>query len=248
MKQLEAKVEFKQTQFPKKNIKAEDWLKLLVDECLNILDKKNIDTKTHAGAGIEIHISDTRGRKRVTNNQKGSHALGLCYPKSASTGNLRVIEVDRETDDLWETIDTVAHEVTHAVLDETTGHKGMFPEIVKSVFKLGGKPTATVPTEEMKELFYDFLLEHGGYPHIAFAPRHNKQTTRMVKCWCTKFDCPAGTEKSMLEGKGMIFRISSAVLAPRVDGTVMFYRDITCPACQAKAAYDKETIPESLYT
>ena len=36
MKTLEAKVEFKQTQFPKKNIKAEDWLKLLVDECLNI--------------------------------------------------------------------------------------------------------------------------------------------------------------------------------------------------------------------
>ena len=248
MKTLEAKVNLDQSQFPKQDIKAEDWLKLLVDECLNMLEKKGIDTKTHTGEGIEIHISDTRGRKRVTNNQKGSHALGLCYPKSASFGNLRVIEVDRETDDLWETIDTVAHEVTHAVLDETTGHKGMFPILVKSVFKLGGKPTATVPTEEMKELFYDFLLEHGGYPHVAFRPRHNKQTTRMVKCWCSKFDCPAGTEKSMLEGKGMIFRISSAVLAPRVDGTVMFYRDITCPACQAPAEYDKETIPESLYT
>jgi len=243
MKALEAKVEFKQAQFPKKDIKAEDWLKLLVDECLNILDKKGIDTKTHAGSGVEIHISDTRGRKRVTNNQKGSHALGLCYPKSASTGNLRVIEVDRETDNLWETIDTVAHEVTHAVLDEETGHKGLFPEIVKSVFKLGGKPTATVPTEEMKELFYDFLIEHGGYPHIAFRPSHRKQTTRMVKCWCTDFQCPAGTEKSMLEGKGLIFRISSKGIKNMEDAGL----NLTCPACTADATYDGATVPESLY-
>ena len=243
MKTLEAKVEFKQTQFPKKNIKAEDWLKLLVNECLNILEKKGIDTKTHAGAGIEIHISDTRGRKRVTNNQKGNHALGLCYPKKDSTGNLRVIEVDRETDDLWVTLDTVAHEVTHAVLDETTGHKGMFPEIVKSVFKLGGKPTATVPTEEMKKLFYDFLLEHGGYPHIAFRPSHRKQTTRMVKCWCTDIFCPASTEKSMLQNKGLIFRISSAGLKHTLEAG----HNLTCPACRADATYDEATVPETLY-
>ena len=248
MKQLEAKVEFKQAQFPKKDIKPEQWLSLLVDECLNILQSKGVNTTDNVGTGIEIHISDTRGRKRVTNRNGGSHAVGLCYGISSSTGNKRVIEVDRETDNLWDTIDTVAHEVTHAVLEEGVGHKGMFPEIVKSVFKLGGKPTATEPTEEMKELFYDFLVANGGYPHVAFRPRHNKQTTRMVKCWCTEFDCPAGTEKSMLEGKGMIFRISSAVLAPRIDGTVMFYRDIICPACQAPAAYDKETIPESLYS
>ena len=243
MKQLEAKVNLDQSQFPKQDIKAEDWLKLLVDECLNMLEKKNIDVKTHTGEGIEIHISDTRGRKRVTNRNGGSHAVGLCYPKSASSGNLRVIEVDRETDDLWETIDTVAHEVAHAVLDETTGHKGMFPILVKSVFKLGGKPTATQPTEEMKELFYDFLVANGGYPHIAFRPNHKKQTTRMVKCWCTDVFCPAATEKSMLQGQGLIFRISSAGLKHTLEAG----HDLTCPACKAEATYDEATVPESLY-
>ena len=244
MKTLESKTTLKEGQFPKQDIKAEDWLKLLVDECLNILEQKGYDTKTHVGAGIEIHISDTRGRKRVTNRNGGSHAVGLCYSKSSSTGGLRVIEVDRETDDLWETIDTVAHEVTHAVLDEQTGHKGLFPIIVKSVFKLGGKPTATTPTEEMKELFYDFLVANGGYPHVAFRPRHKKQTTRMIKCWCTSWDCVAATEKSMLEGKGLIFRISSASLKFMTEAGY----SLNCPVCQSIATYDEETVPEGLYS
>ena len=241
--QLTEKVQIKETQFPKSNIKAEEWLKLLVDECLNMLNNAGIDTKQHTGAGVEIHISDTRGRKRVTNNQKGSHALGLCYAKSSSTGNKRVIEVDRETDDLWETIDTVAHEVTHAVLDENEGHKGRFPKLVKDLFKLGGKPTATTPTEEMKELFYDFLLENGGYPHIAFRPRHRKQTTRMVKVWCTDFTCVGGTEKSMLQGIGFIFRASSKAIQNAIDAG----RSLTCPVCMATATFEEDTVPEGLY-
>ena len=241
--QLTEKVQIKETQFPKSNIKAEEWLKLLVDECLNMLNNAGIDTKQHTGAGVEIHISDTRGRKRVTNNQKGSHAMGLCYAKSSSTGNKRVIEVDRETDDLWETIDTVAHEVTHAVLDENEGHKGRFPKLVKDLFKLGGKPTATTPTEEMKELFYDFLLENGGYPHIAFRPRHRKQTTRMVKVWCTDFTCVGGTEKSMLQGIGFIFRASSKAIQNAVDAG----RSLTCPVCMATATFEEDTVPEGLY-
>jgi hypothetical protein len=241
--QLTEKVQIKETQFPKSNIKAEEWLKLLVDECLNMLNNAGIDTKQHTGAGVEIHISDTRGRKRVTNNQKGSHALGLCYAKSSSTGNKRVIEVDRETDDLWETIDTVAHEVTHAVLDENEGHKGRFPKLVKDLFKLGGKPTSTRPTEEMKELFYDFLVANGGYPHIAFRPRHRKQTTRMVKVWCTDFTCVGGTEKSMLQGIGFIFRASSKAIQNAVDAG----RSLTCPVCMATATFEEDTVPEGLY-
>jgi len=241
--QLTEKVQIKETQFPKSNIKAEEWLKLLVDECLNMLNNAGIDTKQHTGAGVEIHISDTRGRKRVTNNQKGSHALGLCYAKSSSTGNKRVIEVDRETDDLWETIDTVAHEVTHAVLDEKEGHKGRFPKLVKDLFKLGGKPTSTRPTEEMKELFYDFLVANGGYPHIAFRPRHRKQTTRMVKVWCTDFTCVGGTEKSMLQGIGFIFRASSKAIQNAVDAG----RSLTCPVCMATATFEEDTVPEGLY-
>jgi len=241
--QLTEKVQIKETQFPKSNIKAEEWLKLLVDECLNMLNNAGIDTKQHTGAGVEIHISDTRGRKRVTNNQKGSHALGLCYAKSSSTGNKRVIEVDRETDDLWETIDTVAHEVTHAVLDENEGHKGRFPKLVKDLFKLGGKPTSTRPTEEMKELFYDFLVANGGYPHIAFRPRHRKQTTRMVKVWCTDFTCVGGTEKSMLQGIGFIFRASSKAIQNAIDAG----RSLTCPVCMATATFEEDTVPEGLY-
>jgi len=243
MQTLEKKVTLKESQFPKSTLKAEEWLMLLVKDCLNKLEAKGIDTKQHTGEGIEIHISDTRGRKRVTNNQKGNHALGLCYSTNASTGNKRVIEVDRETDDLWVTIDTVAHEVTHAVLDEGLGHKGLFAELVKDLFKLGGKPTSTVPTEEMKDLFYDFLVKNGGYPHIAFRPSHNKQTTRMVKVWCTSFECVAATEKSMMEGKGLIFRVSSASLKHAAEAGY----SLNCPVCKAPATYDEETVPESLY-
>ena len=244
MKQLEKKVELKQTQFKKSTLKAEEWLKLLVDDCLNKLEQHGIDTAQHTGSGVEIHISDTRGRKRVTNSKNSSHAVGLCYTKNSSTGNKRVIEVDRETDDLWETIDTVAHEVTHAVLDETEGHKGRFPKLVKDLFKLGGKPTSTTPTEEMKDLFYDFLVENGSYPHIAFRPRHRKQTTRMVKVWCTDFACVGGTEKSMLQGIGFIFRASSKAIQNAIDSG----HSLSCPVCMSPATYEEDTVPTGLYT
>ena len=55
MKQLEKKVELKPTQFKKSTLKAEEWLKLLVDDCLNKLEQYGIETTQHTGAGVEIH-------------------------------------------------------------------------------------------------------------------------------------------------------------------------------------------------
>ena len=96
---------------------ALDWLSKAGDLCLEMLGKHNFDIESFVGNGIEFTISNTRGLKTIRNGNLGN-AVGICYPTVHSDGSQRRIEVDRENSNTWETLDTVAHEITHAILDE----------------------------------------------------------------------------------------------------------------------------------
>lgn len=208
----------------------EDYLTSFANWCVKYAIKNGVGDIDNLGDKLSVHISNTRGRKTVSNQNQGK-AIGLCYSTDFSEGNsIRRIEIDRETSDPLQVLQIVAHEVSHAVLDAGVGHKGKFVDAVYSVFKLGGIPTATTVTEEFTELIQSWLEKAGSYPYIKFVDVKRKQTTRMVKLYCPDLECEGATKKSVEQGQGTIFRLSSAV----VEKNDEFF----CPICMGSAYVD----------
>ena len=221
------------------DLKPEEYLTKFAEYCVELAIQSGWGSRENLGTGLTVHISDTRGRKTSANANLG-HAVGICWHSITSEGNHRRIEIDRETSDTMKALEIVAHEVSHAVTPEDTGHKGAFVELVFGVFKLGGIPTATAPTEEFQQLIWNWLEQNGTYPHIRFVDRRPKQTTRMVKLACADINCAGATEKSVRNNEGTIWRMSSAVVLKSADR-------ITCPVCQGWDIILPEDMPQSIY-
>ena len=230
---LEAKNPVHLEHLDKSELKPEAYLQKFGEYILEIGNASKYGDKANAGQGIQIHISDTRGRKRVTNNNGGSHAIGLCYPTGWASDSYRKIEIDRETSDTYDALAIVAHEVAHALCDESEGHKGNFPLLVFEVFKLGGIATATTVTKEFKQLIENWLEQNGTYPHVAFTDKGKRQTTRMVKIACIDMGCDGATRASIKQGFGTIFRLSSAIVFKQAD-------NLCCPVCGGDVSIESE--------
>ena len=234
--QLEANNNKHMNHLTKSDLKPEEYLTKFAEYCVEIAVQSGWGSRENLGTGLTVHISDTRGRKTSANANLG-HAVGICWHSITSEGNHRRIEIDRETSDTIKALEIVAHEVSHAVTSEGTGHKGAFLELVFGVFKLGGIPTATAPTEEFKNLIWNWLEQNGTYPHIRFVDRRPRQTTRMVKIACIDMDCGGATRASIKQGLGTIFRLSSAVVFKQAD-------NICCPVCAGSVSIESEVTQE----
>lgn len=204
---------------------AEDYLNSFAKFCVKELAKKNIGYSEAMGKdGIRVHISDTRGRS----NKNYNSVLGLCHYLGASAnGETRKVEISRELDETVEVLMVTAHEITHAVLNEDTGHKGEFLDGVFGVFKQSGIPTATTVSEEFIQVISGWLKKNGKYPYTKFIDTYKKQSTRQIKCVCSDIWCEGTSDKARLKGHGTIFYMSSGVLNN--------VSDITCPVCQGVA-------------
>ena len=159
----------------------------------------------------------------MTNNNGGSHAIGLCYPTGWASDSYRKIEIDRETSNTYDALAIVAHEVAHALCNELEGHKGSFPKLVFDVFKLGGIATATTVTKEFKQLIERWLEQNGTYPHVAFTDKvKDKQqewSRLLVLIWVVMEQL-----EQVSQGFGTIFRLSSAIVFKQAD-------NLCCPVC-----------------
>ena len=151
MKQLQATNTRHMSHLKASDLKPEDYLTKFAEYCVELAIQSGWGSRENLGTGLTVHISDTRGRKTSANANLG-HAVGICWHSITSEGNHRRIEIDRETSDTMKALEIVAHEVSHAVTPEDTGHKGAFVELVFKVFKLGGIPTATAPTRRSEHL------------------------------------------------------------------------------------------------
>lgn len=218
------------------DLKPEDYLTKFAEYCVELAIQSGWGSRENLGTGFTVHISDTRGRK----TKNTGHTIGLCWASVSSTGNHRRIEIDREEHRTLRALQTVAHEVAHAVTPEGTGHLGAFIKLVFNVFKLGGIPTATIETEEFKNLIWNWLELNGTYTHKALIDTRRKQTTRMVKLACADIDCAGATEKSVRNNEGTIWRMSSAVVLKSAD-------QLTCPVCQGWDIILPEDMPQTIY-
>ena len=218
----------------------EDYLTSFANWCVKYAIKNGVGDVKNLGDKLSVHISDTRGRKTIANHNLGK-AVGLCYSTQYSPDQkIRRIEIDRETSDTLNVLEIVAHEVSHAIHPDYTGHKGAYVDAVFSVFKLAGIPTITAVSSEFVEIIESWLKKSGSYPYLKFVDKRKKQTTRMVKLYCPDLDCAGATDKSTKQGQGTIFRMSSAIVSKIQDRGDSLW----CPVCSGIAYTDSPVLTD----
>lgn len=110
---------------------------------------------------------------------------GQCISNRDSQGNHRnfeIVIVPNESNSV-EVLDTLIHEVCHAVVGLNDGHGMMFTNCAYAV-GLEGKPTSTNASESLKALLTQWVAEAGEYPHESLQVNMRKQSTRLYKCEC----------------------------------------------------------------
>lgn len=82
-------------------------------------------------------------------------------------------------------VDTLLHELIHAVVGNEAGHKGPFRKLAKAI-GLSGKMTATFAEGDLETRLLELIASLGPYPHAELSKLTiTKQSTRMLKLTCT---------------------------------------------------------------
>ena len=152
--------------------------------------KDELNSRVFKQAGYEIpevKISCSWALGTAVKNKK---TLGQCVPRSWSKANINEIMIVPTVDDSVEVIDTLAHELVHAIDDCQSGHGAGFKKICLAVGLNGAsKMTQACAGEELKATIKDIVKDIGLYPHNELKiNQRKKQTTRMLKVSCTECD------------------------------------------------------------
>ena len=99
-------------------------------------------------------------------------------------------------------VDTLLHELIHAVVGNEAGHKGPFRKLAKGM-GLSGKVTATFAEGELENRLLELTSQLGPYPHAELSKLSvTKQGTRMRKVSCTNCGCILRMTAKWLEEAG----------------------------------------------
>lgn len=130
---------------------------------------------------------------------KKDGVIGQCWVTTASTDKTSHIFITPALSKPADVLSTLVHEMVHAADDCTTGHRGAFAKMAKSV-GLTGKMTATVPGPALKETLKRIRTDLGPFPHAALTQNGpGVQTTRMLKVQCPDCDYTVRTTKKWIE-------------------------------------------------
>lgn len=102
--------------------------------------------------------------------------------------------------DTGEVLSTLLHEAIHVVCGEGVGHAGEFITLAKRVGFMA--PWKSTPeSETLKEILADFAKDLGKFPHQGLSPmpKSIKQSTRMVKCLCSKCGWTCRTSRKWID-------------------------------------------------
>ena len=112
--------------------------------------------------------------------------VGQCWsPKFSADGTVEIFVSPTLADGL-EVLDTLIHELLHAVVGTEHGHKGPFKRAMRRV-GLVGRPTATRLGDELPTLIRGRILpDLGSYPHASLTPilAEKIQSSRGIKAMC----------------------------------------------------------------
>ena len=133
---------------------------------------------------------------------RSNKAVGQCFKRWVSAQAYNEIFIKPDTADSLNILDTLTHELIHAVDNCASGHKGFFRKTAIAV-GLTGKMTSTVASPELAKRLNAFTVKHGHIPHsemnLAASDTTKKQTTRMKKLVCGNCGFTARTSQKWLD-------------------------------------------------
>ena len=165
-----------------KKVTRETWL----EQATQLLNDE-----VFAGAGLNVpnDVKVSCGFPLGVRAGSKHMAIGVCHPRSHSTGGVNEIFINPNQDDSLRVLDVLAHELIHAIDDCQDGHGSKFRSMALGI-GLTGKMTSTVAGAELEEKLKDIQVKLGDYPHSEVKMHKKKQSARMIKHVCSH-DCGA---------------------------------------------------------
>lgn len=111
--------------------------------------------------------------------------IGSCHLAAQTRDQRPHIFISPVLEDPAKVLDTLAHELCHAVVD-APGHKGPFVKLARKI-GLEGKPTSTTAGPALTERLNGVSAKLGPYPHVALVPtgaRRAGSRLRLYECGC----------------------------------------------------------------
>lgn len=185
----------------------EQWLELAVQRiAADIFQPHEIDVPR-----VRVSIGwPSRGGTGTT-----KRVIGQCWKGMVAEDGFHQIFLSPMLKNWQDILETLVHELIHAIDDCASGHKGAFAKMARQV-GLEGKLTATHAGSDLRRQLARIVDAIGELDHSPLRPAPNatKQTTRMLKVVCPDDDytirttqkwldvgypsCPCGTE--MVDG------------------------------------------------
>ena len=180
MKQLEVK-----------KVTRETWL----EQATQLL---NDDVFAGAGLNVPNDVRVSCGFPLGVRAGSKHMAIGVCHPRSHSTGGVNEIFINPNQDDSLRVLDVLAHELIHAIDDCQDGHGAKFRSMALGI-GLTGKMTSTVAGAELEEKLKEIQVKLGEYPHSEVMMHKKKQTTRNIKVACDSCEFSFRTSNKNVE-------------------------------------------------
>ncbi len=129
--------------------------------------------------------------------------LGECWAVEASSDGHVEMMISPLLDDELEIVGVIAHELGHAVLGPTVGHKRPFATLMDQL-GLIGKATSTSPGPRFIEETTALLDSLGPFPHGKLVPllKEKKEKVAVYRCVCPRCGYTARVIRRWLEASG----------------------------------------------
>jgi hypothetical protein len=154
-----------------KNLTREEWLQIAVEKVTPIFNEKGYQVpKVKVSCGF-------------ASTGKDRH-VGQCWASYASDAKVNEIFISPGLDDAVNVLDTLIHELVHAVDDCKHGHGKEFKEIALSV-GLEGKMRQASAGEKLRERLAVMATELDKYPHLKLKFHKKKRAYKVgpkAKC------------------------------------------------------------------
>ena len=160
--------------------------------------KDELNDRVFKQAGYEIPEVKIACSWALGTADKNKKTLGQCVPRSWSKANINEIMIMPTVDDSEKVIDTLAHELVHAVDDNKSGHGAGFRKICLAVGLNGSSQMRyACAGDELKQTITEIVKDIGLYPHSELQiHKRKKQSTRMIKVSCTECNFSYRTSRS----------------------------------------------------